>query len=112
MTIDAMIGRNVHHMMWDKHIQHRAVYEAMGVTRFTLAKKLRGDVTWSANDVVVAARVLGVTPCELYEEVSPQVTHDYRAQVIPFPRRLVPVVEREHLAPVSHLDDYRRRAAA
>jgi len=86
MTTDEVIGRNVHHLMWDRHIQHRAVYESMGVTRFTLAKKLRGDVRWSAEDVAVAASVLGVDPGSLYEGVPAQrggnVTGEYLSNVI------------------------------
>lgn len=65
---DIVIGRNVHHIMWEKRVSHRAIYEALGVTRGSLAKKMRGDVAWFARDVLVVAKVLGVSPCDLYEE--------------------------------------------
>lgn len=66
MTVDERIGRNVHSLLWDRHLKNRALYEALGVTRFTLQKKMRGQIAWSAEDVATAAEVLGVEPGSLY----------------------------------------------
>lgn len=66
MSVDEVIGRNVHQIMWDKRIQHRPVYEAMGVTRGSLHKKMRGEVAWLARDIEAAAQVLEVDPGVLF----------------------------------------------
>jgi len=90
MTVDEVIGRNVHHLMWEKRIQHRNVYESMGLTRGSLSKKLRGDVTWSAADIATVASVLDVAPGDLFDGLpaqrGAQVTRDKVAR--PAARRL------------------------
>lgn len=72
MTTDEVVGRNVHHMMWDRRIRQRRVYEAMGLSRGSLAKKLRGEVTWSADDIATAARIIGVDPGRLFIDSVPE----------------------------------------
>jgi len=66
MTIDERIGARVHQLLWEQRRQQRDLYVELGVTRYTLHKKMRGEVTWSATDVAVAAQVLGVSPDVLY----------------------------------------------
>jgi hypothetical protein len=67
VSVDERIGRQVRMLMWDKRVQHRPLYTAMGVSRSALSKKLRGEIAWSADDIATAARVLGVTPNDLYD---------------------------------------------
>jgi transcriptional regulator with XRE-family HTH domain len=68
MSVDEVIGTNVHHLMWEKHIRQRSLYDAMGVSRGSLHRKMRGEVAWLARDVAAAARVLGVDPGRLFED--------------------------------------------
>lgn len=72
-------------MMWDKRVTHRAIYEAMGLSRASLSKKLRGEVAWLAVDVLAAAQVLGVEPGDLFAGAVPEprtgVRRGHRAQV-------------------------------
>ncbi|NCT90217.1 helix-turn-helix transcriptional regulator [Cellulomonas sp. APG4] len=63
--LDVEIGRNVHHLMWDRRLTQTAMSEAMGMTQSVLSKKLRGAITWTARDLAGAATVLGVTIDEL-----------------------------------------------
>jgi transcriptional regulator with XRE-family HTH domain len=66
MTIDETIGANVHEMLWRRRLRQEALLAEMCVSRSSLAKKLRGEVTWSARDIDAAARVLGVDPGRLF----------------------------------------------
>jgi hypothetical protein len=86
VTIEETVGQNVHELIWRKKLGHRPLYTALGITRFTLAKKLRGDIGWSASDIATTAEVLGVEPGRLFK-----VTGDYRAArsatILQFPIR-------------------------
>ena len=75
VTVDEVIGANVHDLLWRKHLKQRALYEAMGLSRESLARKMRGDTAWLARDIEVAARVLGVEPGSLFAAV---VTGEYQ----------------------------------
>lgn len=66
MTVDEVVGRNVHQLIWDRRLKARDLYGPMNLSRSSLAKKMRGEVTWSASDVVIVAQVLGVSPGELF----------------------------------------------
>ena len=75
MTVDEVIGRNVHHLLWDKRIEQSRMVEAMGVSRATLHKKMRGETTWLGRDIDAAAKVLGVDPGRLFK-----VTEEYQGR--------------------------------
>ena len=66
VTVDEVIGRNVHHLMWEKRIKQQAVYEAIGVTRGSLHRRLRGETPWTARDIEATARILDVDPGRLF----------------------------------------------
>jgi hypothetical protein len=66
VTVEERIGARVHQLLWEQRKTQRDLYVELGVTRFTLHKKMRGEVGWSASDIAVAAEVLGVTPNDLY----------------------------------------------
>ena len=66
MTIDQVIGSNVHELMWRQRVKQAAMLNALGVSRSTLTKKLRGDITWMAKDIEKAAEVLNVDPGRLF----------------------------------------------
>lgn len=83
MTTDQIIGENVHRLMWRNHIRQDSIYRALGVSRSTFAKKLRGEIAWLAKDIDAAAKTLGVEPGALFAEWTPaqpaaDVTRGYR----------------------------------
>lgn len=84
VSTDQTIGDNVHTLMWRYRIKQQDMYAAMGVSRSTLAKKLRGQVAWSADDVMVAARLLGVDPGALFVVPEPRA---HVARQDPAPQR-------------------------
>lgn len=67
MTIDQRIGTNVHELMWQKRMRQEPLMREMGLSRSSLAKKLRGEVAWMARDIDAAARVLDVNPGRLFD---------------------------------------------
>lgn len=64
-SVDEYVGERVHQLMWRNRVRQADVYEAMGDSRSNFSKKLRGTVTWSATDMAIAARALGVTVDDL-----------------------------------------------
>jgi transcriptional regulator with XRE-family HTH domain len=68
MTTDERIGANVHELLWRRRLRQEALMHAMGLSRSSLAKKLRGEVVWKAQDIEHAARVLNVDPGRLFAE--------------------------------------------
>jgi len=80
MTVDERIGANVHQLLWLRGLKQRELYEEMGVSRESLAKKMRGQISWLARDIDAAARVLNVEPGRLFDRT--QVTGEKRRTVI------------------------------
>jgi transcriptional regulator with XRE-family HTH domain len=68
MSTDERIGTNVHELLWRRRIRQEAMADAMGVSRSSLAKKMRGEVVWKAQDIEQAARLLKVDPGRLFAE--------------------------------------------
>ena len=66
--MDAAIGRRVHHLMWDRKLTQTALGSRIGINQSGLAKKLRGQRGWSADELVVVARELGVRVGYLFAE--------------------------------------------
>jgi hypothetical protein len=66
MDTDTVIGHNVHQLLWERRVEQKTLYNAMGMSRSSLAKKMRGEVAWSAADIRTAADVPGVDPGELF----------------------------------------------
>jgi len=66
MTTDERIGTNVHELLWLRRMRQETLMTAMGISRSALAKKLRGEIVWKAEDIEAAARVLDVDPGRLF----------------------------------------------
>ena len=71
---DVYVGARVHELLWQKRLQQRVVYEAMGLSRSSLAKKMRGTTGWSLDDLVVVKDVLGVG----WDELLPRVDSNHQ----------------------------------
>lgn len=74
MTVDEVVGANVHDLLYRQKMRQAPLIEALGLTRFSLAKKMRGTQAWSATDVAVAADVLGVEVADLFKGLPEQRT--------------------------------------
>ncbi len=64
-SIDAQIGERVHQLMFRRRLSQTVVAPFVGVGQGTLSRKLRGEVAWSAEDVIKVAAVLAVEPAVL-----------------------------------------------
>ena len=64
-AVDAAIGRQVHELLWTRGIRQQPVYTALGISRSALTKKMRGEIRWYAEDLVIVAGLLGVPPGDL-----------------------------------------------
>lgn len=76
--VDVAIGRQVHELLWTRGIRQEPVYTAMGISRSALTKKMRGEIRWYAEDLVIVASLLGVPPGDLLPRLdSNQQPSDY-----------------------------------
>lgn len=69
-NVDAEIGRRVHQLMWDRRITQTAFGARVGMDQSSVAKRLRGKLSWSAAQVVAAADALGTTVGYLFGETT------------------------------------------
>jgi transcriptional regulator with XRE-family HTH domain len=93
MTTDEVIGANCHELMWRKRVKQSEMCEAMGLSRSSLNKKLRGQVAWSAQDIDKAARFLGEEPGRLFAVAGAgfePATSGPRASILHLPARGAP----------------------
>ena len=61
VSLDEIVGRNVHMLMWDRQITQVKLGNAVGIDQSSLAKKLRGKRGWSLDEVNAVAAELGTT---------------------------------------------------
>lgn len=80
-SVDAVIGENVHALLWHRRTVQRAFAASLGISPSVLSKRLRGTSAWSAADVALAAGLLGVAPGRLYEKppTRTKVAQKFRA---------------------------------
>ena len=76
MTVDEQVGERVHQAMWRQRLQQSEVAPALGITQSTLSRKIRGQRTWSVEDLLRVAGALNVDPSDLLPDVpgAPAVT--------------------------------------
>ena len=60
MTTDAYIGRQVHLLMWDRHLTNRATAAQLGISESALSRKVRGGRPWTVDEVLDIAEALNV----------------------------------------------------
>lgn len=54
-NLDAVIGENVHRLMWRARKSQTETAMALGMTQGALSRKLRGDRPWYADEIQSAA---------------------------------------------------------
>ena len=69
-SFDSFIGRRVHQLMWDRGLTQTAVAPDLGMTQSALARRLRGKLGWSSDQIADAARFFGVSVAYLFGEMD------------------------------------------
>ncbi len=59
-SVNECIGATVNQYLFDRHITKTRLAEALGIAQTNASKKVRGTVTWSAEDLLAAADLLEV----------------------------------------------------
>lgn len=60
-SLDTLVGRRVHMMMWDRRISQTALGKLVGIDQSSLSKRLRGERNWTLDDLRAVATALGTT---------------------------------------------------
>lgn len=106
-SIDAIIGANVHQLMWSRQETQTTVAPDWGMDQSTLSMKLRGKRPWFAAEIVAAANRYSVSVAALFTDSSlNEHTLDYGAVDS---ARLGRPIQQERRAPVT---DIRTRFAS
>ena len=72
-SLDAAVGRRVHHLMWDRRITQTALGRALNIDQSGVGRRLRGETGWSLNHLAAAASALGTSMAYLLgEDENPQ----------------------------------------
>lgn len=66
-NVDAIIGENVHQLMWRSKETQVKVSELLGMTQSALSNKLRGKRPWFAGEIDAVARHYQVSVGALFE---------------------------------------------
>jgi len=64
-SADAVVGRNVHVLMWRAGMPQRTLAVALDLDQSALSKKLHGRRTWTVDELLATALVLQVDVAEL-----------------------------------------------
>ncbi len=65
-NLDAIIGANIHMLMWAAQESQSKIAPVWGMTQAALSLKLRGKRPWFAAEIDIAARYFGVTRDALF----------------------------------------------
>ncbi len=69
-SLDTLVGRKVHMMMWDRRISQTALGRQVGIDQSSLSKRLRGERNWTLDDLRAVATVLGTSIAYLVGETN------------------------------------------
>lgn len=85
---DALIGENVHQILWRRRIPQSLAARRTGMTGATLSRKLRGERAWYATELMDLSGYLDVPLDDLLPRLdSNQEPAGYRsARIIPLRR--------------------------
>ena len=60
-SLDTLVGRRVHMMMWERRITQTALGREVGIDQSSLSKRLRGERNWTLDDLRAVATALGTS---------------------------------------------------
>lgn len=96
VTADELVGRRVHHLMWERKMTQKELAALTHSDQSTVAKRIRGHRSWKVEDLMETARALNTTVAFLVGEIdNPQ---DPKS-----PRQESNLRPRDYLAVVSEL---------
>ncbi len=96
VTADELVGRRVHHLMWQRKITQTQFAEMTGQSQSAVGKRIKGKLGWKVEDLMQTARVLNTTVAYLVGESTDPV--DPKS-----PRQESNLRPRDYLAVVSEL---------
>ncbi len=65
MNADQITGEHIRVLMWRDKISQEHLGEVLGISQAAAGKKLRGERTWTLDELLAAARFLKVDVTEL-----------------------------------------------
>lgn len=68
-NLDAVIGENIHRLMWSAQDNQRKMAPLWGMSQAALSLKLRGKRPWFASEIDAAARHYRVTRDSLFKRL-------------------------------------------
>lgn len=68
MNTDQQVGQRVGALMHEQGITQGAMASRMGITQAAISRKLSGERPWFADELVLAAGILGVQVGQLFGE--------------------------------------------
>lgn len=68
MNTDQEVGQRVGKLMATVGMTQGAMAQQMGITQAAISRKLSGERPWFADELALAARILGVSVGELFGE--------------------------------------------
>lgn len=67
-SVDYKIGARVHTLMWHAKVSQVEMARRFGVTQATISRKLRGERSFSAEELIKVAEMFGVSVAVLFGE--------------------------------------------
>lgn len=68
VSLDMAVGERVHQLMWRAKISQTTFAPKLGLSQAGLSKKLRGERSWSLDEVVAVARIFEISLSDLLAE--------------------------------------------
>ena len=65
MSADRAIGLAVNQQIFARGMQAQGLATPLGLTKSSVSRKLRGNVSWSADEVLRTAMFFGIEPADL-----------------------------------------------
>lgn len=70
VTADELVGRRVHHLLWLRKMNQSEFANRFGCTQSTIAKRLKGKMSWKVEDLMQTARILDTSVAFLVGEAA------------------------------------------
>ena len=64
--VNSHIGRTIRDLMFEKNKTQVEMALTLGIDQGSMSRRIRGRTDWSPDELVIVARVLGITVAELF----------------------------------------------